>query len=87
MKGALVATKDNHKIADVIVEAERNDDYDWYYYQNFGQKIYNYNQVVYLKFNDNTLIEAEVYFGDGFDKLIDKFKELLEEFGFDVDDF
>ncbi|MDR1950941.1 MAG: hypothetical protein LBP96_01780 [Bacteroidales bacterium] len=82
MNAALVSTKDNYKIADMVWVAERDNEYDWWYNYYYQQQVYYYNQVIYLKFNDNTLIAADVYFGDGFDRLIEKFEELLDGFGF-----
>ncbi|MCL2028605.1 MAG: hypothetical protein FWG79_09010 [Bacteroidales bacterium] len=83
---ALISTKDNYKIADMVAFAERDEDYDWYHYLYYGQKIYRYHLNFYLKFNDNTLIEAETYFGSGFNLLINEWEEFLKAFGIEFDD-
>lgn len=39
-----------------------------------------YDDVLYLKFNDNTEVEISAYFSTGFDTLEDKFEKFLESF-------
>jgi hypothetical protein len=93
MTAALVSIKDNFKIADLVAVAEKtgecwrnikwNSEDGYWEWSDQRVKLYDeYNIVIYLKFNDNTLVEAEAYFGDGFDNVIDKFNELRDEFGF-----
>ena len=72
MKLALVSTKDNFKVADLVAKAEK-EDYSW-------SGLEYYEIVYYLKFNDNTLVEASVYFGDGFDKLISEWEDFINAF-------
>ena len=93
MKVALCSTKENYKIADLFVVSEAYDEYWDYYYWNDEQnewewdwnrpevKLYNYYKSnPYLKFNDDTIVEASVYFSDGFDDLMEKLTEFFDEF-------
>jgi len=44
-------------------------------------KLYDYWDVkFYLKFNDNTLVEAETYFSSGFGKLMDSWEDFVDAF-------
>ena len=43
-------------------------------------KYNRYEPVVYLRFNDNTLVEAETYFGSGFDGLEKKWEDFVDAF-------
>jgi hypothetical protein len=42
--------------------------------------IQQYDEVLYLKFNDNTEVEMSAYFSTGFDKLETKFEDFLKSF-------
>ena len=67
MKVSLVSTKDGYKIADLIPKSERDD---------YGDYFLN----LYLRFNDNTLVEAEAYFSSGFGKLESKWEDFVDAF-------
>ena len=62
-----------------------NEDYDnggyWQYNQN-GEKITinYYDEVDYLKFNDNTEVEMSAYFSEGFSSFEAKFEEFVKAF-------
>lgn len=61
----LVSTKDNTKIAKLQEKAVK--DYSWY-------------SVEVLKFNDDTEVETDVYFSEGFDAVIKNFESFLKSF-------
>ena len=71
MRCALVSTKDNFRVADLVARAEKR--WTW---QGFDE----YGIVFYLRFRDNVLIEAETYFGEGFDRLISEWEDFLNAF-------
>lgn len=90
IKLALVSKTDKTKIADIVVKSEL----DGYYFNNLvwqngywtysnntaGQRVERYKEVYYLKFNDNTLVAANVYFSTGFDTLTTKFNAFINGF-------
>ena len=95
IKLILVSKKDGTKIADVVYRSEKGYSYDYeipvwtnsYYggYWNstgYGEKItvQYYDEVLYLKFNDNTEAEMSAYFSSGFDTLETKFEDFLKSF-------
>lgn len=91
LKLILVSKKDGTKIADVVYRSEKEYSYDiklpvwygteWSWYGN-GEIITTqyYDEVLYLKFNDNTEVEMSAYFSTGFEDLEDKFEDFLEAF-------
>lgn len=89
-KLALVSKKDKTKIADVITKSELGYSYYnyliwkdgyWQYSPNsLGQKVEFYDQVYYLKFNDNTQVAMNVYFSTGFDSLKSKIEDFVNAF-------
>ncbi|WP_369766128.1 hypothetical protein [Flavobacterium sp. WC2429] len=92
MKLILVSKKDGTKIADVISRSVKGYS-DIYHYEwnaadkywswndnNTGMLYQEYDQVSYLKFNDNTEVEMSAYFSTGFDDLEKKFEVFLKSF-------
>ncbi|SHM49885.1 hypothetical protein [Flavobacterium chilense] len=54
----------------------------WAWYDDKGEvftRVY-YNEVYYLKFNDNTEVEMSAYFSKGFEKFQDKFEDFIKAF-------
>ncbi|WP_281323246.1 hypothetical protein [Flavobacterium aestivum] len=49
-------------------------------YNSVGTSVQQYDEVLYLKFNDNTEVEMSVYFSTGFDTLNTKFEDFLKAF-------
>jgi len=49
-------------------------------YNNAGALVQEYDEVLYLKFNDNTEVEMSTYFSTGFDDLNTKFENFLKAF-------
>ena len=91
IKSSLASTKDKDitKIAELVARSEKVDDYwnneywngyywDWSY--NSTKKYEIYEPVLYLKFGDNSLAEAEAYFSSGFDKLEKKWEDFVDAF-------
>jgi hypothetical protein len=92
----LVSKKDGTKIADVIQKSEKGSSYTNYsfwvkdnsinggYWNWNGNKtgtlVQYYDEVLYLKFNDNTEVEMSAYFSTGFDDLEKKFEDFLKSF-------
>lgn len=74
-KMILVSTKDGTKIADVIQKSVKG-----YSYYNSTTLVQYYDEVLYLKFNDNTEVEMSTYFSTGFDTLNTKFEDFLKAF-------
>jgi hypothetical protein len=72
----LASTKDKTKIAKLLLKLVDNGD---------GE----YNADFYLKFNDETEVEAVVYFTEGFDAVIENFEDFMElmEIDYFSDDF
>ena len=93
MQVGLFSITENYKIADLILKSEKVDEY-WDYYRwndayeywewswsNPYVKLYDeYGGVPYLKFKDNTLVEAEAYFSSGFGKLESTWTDFIEAF-------
>lgn len=54
----------------------------WSWYNGNGEviTIQYYDEVLYLKFNDNTEVEMSAYFSTGFDTLETKFEDFLKAF-------
>jgi hypothetical protein len=71
----LVSKKDGTKIAEVIQKPIKG--YSYYAGNTLVQK---YDEVLYLKFNDNTEVEMSLYFSTGFDALKTKFEDFLKSF-------
>lgn len=94
MKLILVSKKDGTKIADVVQHSEKEgDDYTfnlpvWYadggYWSDNGTgELFSQpylEEVLYLKFSDNTEVAMSVYFSEGFDKLETKFDDFIKAF-------
>ncbi|UQD55163.1 hypothetical protein [Flavobacterium sp. K5-23] len=88
----LVSKKDGTKIADVIQKSEKGYSYTHHYEWNVSGKYWSWNsnttgmtyqeydEVLYLKFNDTTEVEMSVYFSTGFDALETKFENFLKSF-------
>lgn len=92
----LVSKKDGTKIADVVMRSEIGETYDtqlpvWVEDSNNGGywstwdstesiTVQYYDEVYYLKFNDNTEVEMSAYFSTGFDNLTTKFENFLKAF-------
>ena len=77
----LVSTKDNTKIAKLILKAKRTAYYDAW----SGQTYYDWESVPVLEFGDGTQVEAEAYFTSGFDTVLDNFKNFIKTFGIEID--
>jgi hypothetical protein len=54
--------------------------WSWNNNNNTGTLVQYYDEVLYLKFNDNTEVEMSVYFSTGFDALEKKFEDFLKSF-------
>jgi hypothetical protein len=67
----LVSKKDGTKIANIVLHSEK---------ENGNYSIDYYNEVYYLKFNDNTEVEMGAYFSTGFEELEAKFEEFIKSF-------
>lgn len=94
MKLILVSKKDGTKIADLVQHSEKSDDEyvfslpvwnaeDGYWMHNGEGESFSriyYNEVIYLKFNDNTEVEMGAYFSEGFDTFEAKFEDFLKAF-------
>jgi len=88
----LVSTKDGSKIADMVEVSEKDGENSDYYVWNtttkswvidwnsYTKKYDRYAANSYLKFKDNTLVEASAYFSEGFDKLEDKWEDFTKAF-------
>lgn len=93
IKLILVSKKDGTKIADVIQHSEKYDEYifnlpvwntNYSYWVNNGSgesfTEQYYEEVFYLKFNDNTEVSMSTYFSEGFEKLETKFEDFIKAF-------
>ena len=93
MKVALFSLKDNYKIADLIARSEKDEEFwdDYYWNDTQGKWLRSYNGVgtkkfdfyannPYLKFNDNTEVEASVYFSEVFSNIEEEFKDFIKSF-------
>ena len=94
MKLILVSKKDGTKIADLVQHSEKAD-YEYtfnlpvwnaeggYWMDNGTGESFTrpyYDEVIYLKFSDNTEVEMGAYFSEGFDALEAKFEDFLKAF-------
>lgn len=70
MKSALVARADEAKIADVI-SVLYVDEYS-------GRK--DYSDDMGFKFNDSTIVNADVFFGEGFSAVVSAWEDFIEDF-------
>jgi hypothetical protein len=52
----------------------------WEWSNTPGTLVQEYDEVLYLKFNDNTEVEMSTYFSTGFDNLNTKFEDFLKAF-------
>ena len=92
----LVSKKDGTKIAEIVEHLEKRESTIWdtfklpvwdanYKYWSWNDKgepftqVY-YEEVTYLKFNDNTEVEMSVYFSEGFDTFRTKFEDYIKSF-------
>jgi hypothetical protein len=65
----------------VINSSSQNGGYwDWNYNSNSGTLVQEYDEILYLKFNDNTEVALDTYFSTGFDVLQTKFENFLKAF-------
>ncbi|MCL2412676.1 MAG: hypothetical protein FWC98_00880 [Bacteroidales bacterium] len=72
MRSALVSTDENFRIAEVVATAEQR----WTTWSGFQEV----RPIIWLRFNNNVRIEAEVYFGSGFDALINRWEDFVNSF-------
>lgn len=96
IKLILVSKKDGTKIADVVQHSEKGYSYEvslptWIAYENNKggywstsdnktTLIQTYNEVDYLRFNDNTEVTVSAYFSIGFSDLKAKFEDFAKSF-------
>jgi hypothetical protein len=94
LKFILVSKKDGTKIADIIQHSEKSgNDYFFNlpvwnaqngYWSNNGTgesfSRSNLQEVLYLKFKDNTEVAFSTYFSEGFDKFETKFEDFIKAF-------
>jgi len=91
VKAALSSITEDYKIADLIGKSEKDDEYwDYYFWDasqgwiengvNYTKKIDYYTINPYLKFNDNTLVEASAYFSEGFKDFELKWEDFVNAF-------
>lgn len=95
MKLILVSKTDGTKIADLVQHSEKStdeyvfnlpiwsaEDNYWYTYYNEGESFTRtyYDEVIYLKFSDNTEVEMGAYFSEGFDTFEAKFEDFKKAF-------
>lgn len=90
IKLVLVSKKDGTKIADLVQRSEKGYSYTtyyttwngnyWAYNPSNPKTIQNYENSLYLRFNDNTEVEISAYFSTGFDDLVTKFEDFLKAF-------
>ncbi|TCN60461.1 hypothetical protein D0809_01040 [Flavobacterium circumlabens] len=92
MKLILVSKKDGTKIADIVQHEEKGHAYNFnlpvwnaeYEYWQSGQgesfTQQYYDEISYLKFNDNTEVAMSVYFSSGFENLETKFEDFAKSF-------
>jgi hypothetical protein len=89
----LVSKKDGTKIADLVQHSEKSGDYTFdlpvwiadggYWTANGDGELFSrpyLDEVLYLKFNDNTEVAASVYFSTGFNDLQTKYKDFAASF-------
>lgn len=70
---ALASTSEKYKVASVFFEFDNEgwDDYGWFY---------DDCRIIYLKFNDETRITPDVFFGEGFTSVVNIWNDFLEKF-------
>lgn len=73
MKLILVSKKDGTKIADIVQHSVKEEN-PWESLVDY------YNPVYYLKFSDNTEVEMEAYFSEGFSTFETKFEDFIKAF-------
>ena len=71
VKMALVSKKDGTKLADVVQRSVKGDLY-------YGQQ--QYDDILFLRFNDKTEVAMDVYFSTGFGTFETKFEDFLKAF-------
>jgi hypothetical protein len=90
----LVSKKDGTKLADLVRHSEKSGNdyvfnlpvwestYDYWYTPNSGETFAQpyLEEVLYLKFNDNTEVAFSVYFSAGFEKFEAKLEEFAKAF-------
>jgi len=88
----LKSTKDGTKIAELVMVSEKHGNGYWNYYTWNGSRwdyhhswleTWKYDEYMnkpYLKFKDNTLIEASVYFSEVFDMIENEWKDFIKAF-------
>ncbi|MDW8852333.1 hypothetical protein SD960_19690 [Flavobacterium sp. MMLR14_040] len=95
MKLILVSKKDGTKIADLVKHSEKSgDDYvfnlpvwnatnNYWEYSSNGESFSQpyLNEVLYLKFSDNTEVEFSAYFSTLYDKFQTQFGDFIKSFG------
>jgi len=90
-KVTLFSTKENYKIADMVQHSIIDDDYWDYYKWDANQnkwtlgdmetkKFDYYANIPFLKFGDQTEVEASVYFSEGFDQLEKQLEDFFKSF-------
>ena len=91
---ALVSSKDGTKIADIIQKSVIGNTYTnnvvwssafggyWQYSSNPADVkiVQNYDEVLYLRFKDNTDVAFDVYFSSGFSNLETRFQNFINSF-------
>ena len=94
IKMALVSSKDGTKIADIIQKSVIGNTYTnnvvwssafggyWQYSSNPADVkiVQNYDEVLYLRFKDNTDVAFDVYFSSGFSNLETRFQNFINSF-------
>ncbi|MCV9928491.1 hypothetical protein OIU83_12560 [Flavobacterium sp. LS1R49] len=90
----LVSKKDGTKIADIVQRSEKGYSYantlpvwvttngGYWSWDSTGEAFttQQYDEVYYLKFNDNTQVEMGAYFSEGFGQLETKFNDFIKSF-------
>lgn len=81
---ALVSISEEYKVAKIsfeldVEETTRTDYVDWPNGE-YKYTAYNTSEVIILNFNDETQVEAEVFFGAGFDKLMKVWEDFIARF-------
>lgn len=88
----LASAKDHTKIATLKFVSEEytfNPGWEWSDsestwiitdYPNSNVVVKGYDTEIYLVFNDNTEVEAKVYFSEGFDEFLEKWNQFIKDF-------
>lgn len=91
---ALVSTSERYKLAKISVKLEieentgvsriykkdENGDNIWDDYETYEYTEYYTEEIFVLHFDDKTTVEASVFFGEGFDKLVKMWEDLVITF-------